>query len=193
MARAFIKRASVMGNTVHNAVVKTFAKGTFPGCMDPCYIQPDQMQYVPLEVSMAAALSAQNSQAGTSNNQVLPQVTTAAPTATTDPIYSTTPPITTSVQDGSTSVFPKGWNPMTGYGMPPDFFSTPIKAHFNASASQPMTSQPDPSVTQPIGSQQKASAAQPNAQSTWSPQMVAQYNASAPPPMTPQQRLAIML
>jgi hypothetical protein len=151
------------------------------------------MQYVPLEVSMAAALSAQNSQAGTSNNQVLPQVTTATPTATADPIYSTTPPITTSVQDGSTSVFPKGWNSMTGYGMPPDFFSTPIKAQFNASASQPMTSQPDPSVTQPIGSQQKASAAQPNAQSTWSPQMVAQYNASAPPPMTPQQRLAIML
>ena len=38
MARAFIKSATVMGNTVHNAVVKTFAEGTFPGCMGPCYI-----------------------------------------------------------------------------------------------------------------------------------------------------------
>ena len=65
--------ATVMGNTVHNAVVKTFAEGTFPGCMGPCYIQPDQMQYVPLEVSMAVALSAQNSQTGTSNSQVPPQ------------------------------------------------------------------------------------------------------------------------
>ena len=34
---------------------------------------------------------------------------------------------------------------------------------------------------------------QPNAQGTWSPQMTAQANASAPLPMTPQQRLAVML
>ena len=58
VAQAFVKSATIMGNTVHNAVVKTFAEGTFPGCMGPCYIQPDQMQYIPLEVSMAAALSA---------------------------------------------------------------------------------------------------------------------------------------
>ena len=68
VAQAFIKSATVIGNTVHNAVVKTFAEGTFSGCMGPCYIQLDQIQYVPLEVSMAAALSAQNSQAGTSNS-----------------------------------------------------------------------------------------------------------------------------
>ena len=41
VAQAFIKSATVMGNTVHNAVVKTFAEGTFLGCMGPCYIQPD--------------------------------------------------------------------------------------------------------------------------------------------------------
>ena len=58
VAQAFVKSATVMGNTVHNAVVKTFAEGTFPGCMGPYYIQPDQMQYIPMEVSMAAALSA---------------------------------------------------------------------------------------------------------------------------------------
>ena len=62
VAQAFVKSTTVMGNTVHNVVVKTFAEGMFPGCMGPCYIQPDQMQYIPLEVSMAAALSAQNSQ-----------------------------------------------------------------------------------------------------------------------------------
>ena len=84
---------------------------------------------------MAAALSAQNSQAGTSNSQSSPQVTTAALAVTADPIYSTTPPIATTVQDGFASVFPKGWNPTTGYGMHPDFFSTPPKMQFNASAS----------------------------------------------------------
>ena len=30
MGQAFIKSTIVMGNTVHNAVVKTFAESTFP-------------------------------------------------------------------------------------------------------------------------------------------------------------------
>jgi hypothetical protein len=137
VAQAFIKSAIVMGNTVHNAVVKTFDEGTLPGCMGPCYIQPDQMQYTPLEVSMAAALSAQDSQAGTSNSQTPPQMTTAASAGTADSIYSTTPPIATTVQDGSASVFPKGWNPATGYGMHPDFFSTQPKMQFSASVKRP--------------------------------------------------------
>ena len=142
-----------MGNTVHNAMVKTFAEVTLPGCMGPCYIQSDHMQYTSLEVSMAAALSAQDSQEGTSNSQTPPQITTAASAGTADPIYSTMPPIATTVQDGSTSVFPKGWNPATGYGMHPDFFSTPPKMQFKASASQPIASQPNPSAVQPMGEQ----------------------------------------
>jgi len=87
VAQAFIKSATIMGYTVHNAVAKTFAEGTLPGCMSPCYIQLDQMQYTPLEVSMAAALSAQNNQEGTSNSQTLPQMTTATSAGTADPIY----------------------------------------------------------------------------------------------------------
>ena len=163
VAQAFIKSATVMGNTVHNVVVKTFAEGMFPGCMGPCYIQPDQMQYVPLELSMAAALSAQNSQAETSNSQASKQATAATSTAPTAPIYSTTPPIPTVVQGGSASRFPKGWNPATGYGMPPELLTPSSKAQFNASASQPMTPQPDPSVTQPMGTQQDASPTSPTA------------------------------
>jgi hypothetical protein len=31
VGQAFIKSATVMGNTVYNTVVKTFAEGTFPG------------------------------------------------------------------------------------------------------------------------------------------------------------------
>jgi len=33
VAKAFVKRTTVMGNTVHNAVVMTFVEGTFPGCV----------------------------------------------------------------------------------------------------------------------------------------------------------------
>jgi len=120
-------------------------------------------------------------------------MTTAASAGTADPIYSTTLPIATTVQDGFAYVFPKGWNPATGYGMHPDFFSTPPKMQFNASASQPIASQPDPLVVQPMGAQQDESATQLNAQGAWSPQQMAQANASAPSPMTPQQHLTILL
>ena len=64
---------------------------------------------------------------------------------------------------------------------------------FNASASQPIASQPDPSAVQPMGAQQDASATQLNAQGAWSPQQMAQANASVPSSVTPQQRLAILL
>ena len=117
---------------------------------------------------MAAALSAQDCQAGTSNSQTPPQITTATSAVTANPIYSTLPSIATTVQDGSASVFPKGWNPATGYGMHPDFFSTPPKMQFNASASQPIASQPDPSAVQPMGAQKDASATQLSAQGAWS-------------------------
>ena len=45
----------------------------------------------------------------------------------------------------------------------------------------------------PMGVQQDGSAVQPNAQGTWSPQIAAQANPSAPSQMTLQQRLAILL
>ena len=64
--------------------------------------------------------------------------------------------------------------------MPPDFFTPPSIAQFNASVTQPMAPQTDASATQPMVSQQGASAAQPTAQNTWSPQMVAQANADDP-------------
>ena len=135
---------------------------------------------------MEAALSAQNSQAEMSNSQVPPQTTTTASAATTAPVYTTASPVPIAMQGGSASGFSKGWDPSTGYGMHPDFFTTLVKGQLNTSASQPMTSQPDPSATRPMGTQQDASAPQPNEQNTWSSQHDAQANASAPPPMTPQ-------
>ena len=92
------------------------------------------MQYITLEVSMAAALSAQNSQAEASNSQASNQEAAATSAVTAAPVYMTTPPIPTAVQGGYASGFPKGWNPATGYGIPPNFFTTLPKTQFNASA-----------------------------------------------------------
>ena len=91
------------------------------------------MNYVPLEVSTAAALSAQNSQPEASNSQAPTQTTTATSTTPVAPIYSTPKPVPTVVLGGSASGYPKGWNPATGYGMPPDFFTSQSNAQFNAS------------------------------------------------------------
>ena len=142
---------------------------------------------------MAAALSAQNNQAEASNSQAPPQTTTAASTTPAAPIFSTPKPAPTVVQGGSASGYPKGWNLVTVYGMPSEFFTSQSNAQFNASVTQPMVPQSDASTTQPMVSKQGASAAQPTAPNTWSLQMVAQSNASAPLPMTPRQHLAILL
>ena len=83
---------------------------------------------------MVAALSSQNSQAEASNSQAPPQTTAATSTVTTAPVYTTTPPIPIAVQGRYASGFPKGWIPATGYGIPPDFFTTLPKTQFNASA-----------------------------------------------------------
>jgi len=138
VGQAFVKSATVMGNTVHNTVVKTFVEGTFPGCVGPYYIQPDQMNFAPLETAMAAALSAPNSRQETSNSQASTQATTATSTTPAAPIYSTPMHIPTAVQGGSVSGYPKGWNPATGLGMPPELFTPMSTAQFNASVTQPM-------------------------------------------------------
>ena len=114
--------------------------------MGPCYIQPDQMNYIPLEVSMAAALSAQNS-----------QTTTATSTTPAAPIFSTPKAAPTVVQGGSSSGFPKGWNPATGYGMPQDFFTSQSNAQFSPSVKQSMAPQFDPSARVPSKMQRQHS------------------------------------
>ena len=100
----------------------------------------------------------------------------------TNPIFSTTPPVTTEVQGGSALGFPLGWDPATGLCMPPEFFIPSSTAQISASAIQPIS----PQLSAP-------SAIQPTAHNTFFPQMAAQFNASAPPPMTLQQHLALLL
>jgi len=55
-----------------------------------------------------------------------------------------------AVQGGSESGFPRGWNPATGLGMPPEFFTPISTAQSNASATKPMAPQQNASATQPM-------------------------------------------
>ena len=98
-----------------------------------------------------------------------------------NPVFSTPPPVTTTVQGGSASGFQAGWDPAAGFGMPPEFFIPTLAAQFGALATRPMVNQ------------QSAPATQPAAQNTSFPQMTGQVNASAAPPMTPQQHLTVLV
>ena len=54
-----------------------------------------------------------------------------------DPVFTNSAPITTTVQGGSASGFPIGWDPVTGFGMPPQFFTSSGTRQVNPSASAP--------------------------------------------------------
>ena len=83
VGQAFIKSAPVMGSTVQNAVVKTFAEGTFLRCMGPSYMQPSQMNFASMESAVVASLSAPNSRPEGNNGQTSMQ--TAAVTLSPQP------------------------------------------------------------------------------------------------------------
>ena len=99
------------------------------------------MNFAPLESAVVAALSALDSRPKVNNSQASTQTTAMTSPPQADPIYSTPSPIPIAVQGGSASGFPRGWDPATGLGMPPELFTVSSAAQFNASATQPMTPQ----------------------------------------------------
>jgi hypothetical protein len=84
-----------------------------------------------------------------------------------NPVFTNSPPFTTSVQGGSTSGLPLGWDPVTGFGMPPGSFTPSTLGQNNTSPSQPM------------GHQQNVSASQSIVQDVSSSQLTNQTNTSA--------------
>ena len=139
MGQAFINSAPVVTKTVHNAVLKMV--GATQGYEGPCYIQPSQMNFAPIGSTTTIAPSASAGRSEENNGQVSMQTTSVTSLPQTNPIFSTAPPVTTEVQGGSASGFPLGWDPMTGIGMPPEFFVPSSTGQFGASATQPMVHQ----------------------------------------------------
>ena len=97
-------------------------------------MQPNQMGFAPMGSTTATAPSASAGRSEESNDQVPSQTTGVTSLHQTNPVFSTTPPVTTTVQDGSTSGFLKGWGSVNGLGMPPEFFTPLSTAQFSASA-----------------------------------------------------------
>ena len=89
--------------------------------------------------------------------------------------------------------FPAGWNPATGFGMPPEYMMPSSTGQPSSSASQPMNQQVNASVSQPTQSQDAAPAPQPLFTPASAPLPVSPNNVLAPWPTPRQQYLTMML
>jgi len=141
MGHAFVIHAPVMTHTVHNAVIKTLGEGMFQGYSGLCYMQPGQVSFTPMGSTATTAPSASFSRPEGRSGPTFSQPPRTTLPPQTDPIFTNSLLITTSVQGGSASGFPIGWDPVTGFGMPPGFFTPSTTGQSSSSASIPTSHQ----------------------------------------------------
>jgi hypothetical protein len=104
---AFINYAPVMTHTMHNAVVKMLGERAFKGYKGPCYVQPNQMGFIPMGSTMdplAFGIGQRRSESVSEPIQMsttgvtLPSTSPATTTTNSPaPVYSTTPPLTSTL------------------------------------------------------------------------------------------------
>jgi len=145
--QAFVNHAPVMTHNVHNAVIKTLGEGAFQGYTGPCYMQPSQMNFAPMGSTAATAPSDLDSQLEGSTGPVFSQPVGTTVLPQIDLVFTNSTPITTTVQGRSSSGFPIGWDPVTGFSMPPQFFTSSSMEQVNPSASAPMAHQQNTSAS----------------------------------------------
>ena len=134
-----MSHAPIMANSVHNAVLKTLQeRGSF-GFMGPAYEQASQMVFVPTGSATATPPIDPQAQAKGNIGATQPIGTTAL--SQFAPVYTNSTPMATQAQGGFMTGFPVGWNPATGYGMPPEYMMSSAARQPSSSASQPMNQQ----------------------------------------------------
>ena len=89
--------------------------------------------------------------------------------------------------------FPTGWDPTTGYGMPPEYMMSSAAGQPSSSASQPMNQQANASAPQPTQSQDATLAPQPSVPTTLAPSPASPTNMSVSGLTLQQQNLAMMI
>ena len=99
----------------------------------------------------------------------------------------------THAQGSFMTEFPVGWNPATGYGMPPEYMMSSATGQPSSSASQPMDQQANASAPQPTQSQDAAPAPQLSVTNASAPSPASPGNVSAPWLAPHQQNLTVMI
>ena len=102
------------------------------------------------------------------------------------PVYTSSTLMATHAHGNYMTGFPVGWNPATGYGMPPKYMVSSSTGQPSSSASQPMNQQVNASAPQPTQPQDTAPAPQPSVTTASAPSPASPSKMSAFGP-TPQQ------
>ena len=111
-------------------------------------------------------------------------ISTTAPTQF-PPMYTSSTPMATHAQENYMTGFPVGWNPATGFGMPPEYMVSSSAGQPSSSASQLMNQQVNASAPQMTQPQNTTPAPQPSVTPASAPSPSSPSNVSAPWP-TPQ-------
>jgi len=105
-------------------------------------------------------------------------ISTAAPTRF-PPVYTSSTPMATHAQRSYMPGFPVGWDPTTGFGMPPEYMMSSLVGQPSTSASQRMNQQVNVSAPQPTQSQNTVPSAQPTVTPASAPSLASPSNMSA--------------
>ena len=156
VAQSMIQQAPVMANQIHNQVVDAWQKGQLAH-KGPVYMNSTSTG-ASKHINMGTDAQPAPNVSAVSEVPILTPITSSA-SAFMAPTFSTAP-LATTVTGGPS--FPVGWDPSTGYGMPPNFSASTSQNSGGfqqpPSASQPMGFQQSPSASQPMGIQQPPSA-----------------------------------
>ena len=109
------------------------------------------------------------------------------------PVYTSSTLMATHAHGNYMTGFPVGWNPATGFGMPPEYMVSSAVGQPSSSASQPMNQQVNASAPQPTQSLDTAQAPQPSIMTASAPSPASLSNVSAFGLTPQQQNLAMMI
>ena len=139
IGHAFVNHAPIMANYVHNAVLKTLQDRGTPGFVGPAYHQARQMVFSPTRSATGTSQIDPQAQA---DGKVIDAQPISIVASTQFPlVYTSSTPMATYAQGNYMSGYPTGWDPTTGFGMPPEYMIPSSTGQPSTSASQPMNQQ----------------------------------------------------
>ena len=148
------------------------------GFVGQAYQQASQMVFSP--TGSATDTSPVDPQAHADGNIVDAQPNSTAVPTQFPPVYTSSTPMVTHAQGNYMPGFPVGWDPTTGFGMPPEYMMPSPTGQPSTLASQPMNQQVNASAPQPTQSQDVAPTPQPSVIPASAPSPASRNNVSAP-------------
>ena len=178
-----MNHALIIANHVHNAVIKTLQDRGTPGFVGPAYQQASQMVFSPTGSSIGT--SQIHPQAQTDEGVLDVQPISIVASTQFPHVYTNSTPMVAYAQGNFMAGYPTGWDPTTGFGMPPEYMIPSPTGQPSTSASQPMTQQDNVSAPRPTQPQDTAPTSQPSVTPASVPLPASPSNVSAAWP-TPQ-------